>query len=196
MPPQRGRILEMAALAGMRYGKSSGNVGAENCEAEINTRFRPASWVPPFIYTKAIRDRIRNIDARISAAAGAELNLVRPTDNRVSVGLAVLEEDERRLIPAGNPDPRSVASTRFNLLVAAKPVLRKGLPAEHRTQFEPAAGDSGDYLLTSQTPRRVLLTGGLALQTSYQYNFDSTPAPGVTSRSGRLITTGLIVEIK
>lgn len=191
-----GRIFEMAALAGMRYGKSNGSVAAENYEAEINARFRPASWVSPFFYTKAIRDPIKNIDVRVSAAAGAEVNLVRPTEKRVSLGLAVLEDYERRLIPAGNTDPRSITSTRFNLLVVAKPVLRKGLTAEHRTQFEPVAGDFGDYLFTSQTSLRVLLTGGLALQTSYQYNFDSTPAPGVTSRSDRSITTGLIVEIK
>lgn len=193
---QGGRSFEMSALAGMRYGKSNGSVAAENYEAEVNTRFRPASWVSPFFYTKATRDRIKNIDVRVSAAAGAEVNLVRPTDNRVSLGLAVLRDYERRLIPVGNTDPRSITSTRFNLQIVAKPVLRKGLTAEHRSQFEPVAGDLGDYLFTSQTSLRVLLTGGLALQTSYQYNFDSTPAPGVTSRSDRSITTGLIVELR
>jgi hypothetical protein len=191
-----GRIFELAALAGMRYGKSNGSVAAENYEAELNTRFRPASWVSPFFYTKGTRDPIRNIDIRVSAAAGAELNLAQPSENRVSLGLAVLEDYERRLLPAGSTDPQSITMTRFNLRVVARPVLRKGLTAEHRTQFEPVASDFGDYLFTSQTSLRVLLTGGLALQTSYQYNFDSTPAPGVTSRSDRSITTGLIVELK
>jgi len=193
---QGGRVAELAFLAGMRYGKSNGDVAAESYEAEINTRFRPAAWVSPFFYTKASRDLIRNLEVRVAAAAGAEVNLLQPTEQRVSLGVAVLQDYERRLLPEGSTSDRSVSMTRFNLRLVARPVIRKGVTAEHRTQFEPVAGDLGDYLFTTQTSLRVLLTGGLALQTSYQYNYDSSPAPGITSRSDRALTTGLIVELK
>lgn len=193
---QGGRVLELAFQMGMRYGKSNGDVAAENYDAELNTKLRPAAWVSPFFYTKASRDRIRNLDIRVAAAAGAEVNLLQPTAQGVSLGVAVLQDYERRLLPEGSTEPETVSLTRFNLRVVARPVLRKGLTAEHRTQFEPVAGHLGDYLFTTQTSLRVLLTGSLALQTSYQYNYDSSPAPGVTSRSDRAITTGLIVALK
>lgn len=191
-----GRAFELGLALGMRYGKSNGSVAAENYDAELNTRFFPAEWVSPFFYTKASRDRIKNIDIRVAAAAGAEVNVVQPSSQGVSLGVAVLQDYERRLLPAGSTEPESVTLTRFNFRLVAKPVIRKGVTAEHRTQFEPVAGHPGDYLFTSQTSLRVLLTGGLAFQTTYLYNFDSTPAPGVTSRSDRALTTGLIVELK
>lgn len=193
---QGGRVFELVFQTGMRYGKSEGEVAAENYDAELSTRFRPASWVSPFFYTKASRDRLKNVDVRVAAAAGAEVNLLQPTDQRVSLGVAILQDYERRLLPEGSTSAETVSLTRFNLRFVARPVLRKGVTAEHRTQYEPVAGHLGDYLFTSQTSLRVLLTGGLALQTSYQYNYDSSPAPGVTSRSDRAITTGLIVELR
>ncbi|MBK9692990.1 MAG: DUF481 domain-containing protein [Gemmatimonadetes bacterium] len=40
----------------------------------------------------------------------------------------------------------------------------------------------GDYLFSSQTSLRVVLTRRVALQTSYQYNYDSSPPRGSQPR--------------
>jgi hypothetical protein len=186
----------LGTVAGARYGRSNGTTAVENYTAELNARFLPQRWVSPFFYTRGERDLIKNLDLRVSAAAGVDLNVVAEESERVSIGMAVLEDWERRLLPEGSTDPRSVSLTRFNLRVVATPTIRKGVTAEHRSQFEPVADNLGDYLFSSTTSVRVLLTGGLAFQTSYQYTYDSTPAPGVTSRSDRALTTGLIVEVK
>jgi hypothetical protein len=187
---------ELSFIAGMRYGKQDGHVAAESYITEISARFRPMAWVSPFFYAKGTRDLITNIDLRVAAAAGAELNIVPDATQRVSLGLAVLQDYQRRLIPIDSDEPREIYSTRFNLRLVANPTLKKGITAEHITQFEPVADDFGNYLFTSRTALRVLLTGSLALQTSYQFSFDATPAPGVVSRTDRALTTGLIVELK
>jgi hypothetical protein len=187
---------ELAMIVGMRYGKQDGDVAAENYMAEVSSRFRPREWVSPFFYAKGYRDLITNIDLRVAAAAGADLNFVPDPKQQVSLGIAVLQDYERRLIPIDSDDPREITSTRFNLRLVANPTLKKGITAEHTTQFEPVADDFGNYLFTSRTALRVLLTGSLALQTSYQFSFDATPAPGVASKTDRALTTGLIVELK
>lgn len=187
---------ELSTVVGMRYGKQEGDVAAENYAAEVNARFRPMEWVSPFFYAKGYRDLITNIDLRFAAAAGADLNIVPEPTQRLSLGVAVLRDYERRLIPIDSDDPREITSTRFNVRLVANPTLKKGITAEHTTQFEPVADDFGNYLFTSRTALRVLLTGSLALQTSYQFSFDATPAPGVASKTDRALTTGLIVELK
>lgn len=187
---------EISFLAGMRYGKQDGDVAAESYFTEMSARFRPMDWVSPFFYAKGYRDLITNIDLRVAAAAGADLNIVPDPAQRLSLGIAVLRDYERRLIPMDSNDPREITSTRFNLRLVANPTLKKGITAEHTTQFEPVANDLGNYLFTSRTALRVLLTGSLALQTSYQFSFDASPAPGVVSKTDRALTTGLIVELK
>jgi hypothetical protein len=187
---------ELSVVAGMRYGKQQGEVAAENYAAELNARFRPMEWVSPFFYAKSSRDLITKIDLRVAAAAGADLNIFPGPVQRLSVGIAVLQDYERRLLPLDSEEPHEITSTRLNLRLVANPTLKKGITAEHVTQFEPVADDLGNYLFTSRTALRVMLTGGLALQTSYQFSFDATPAPGVESRTDRALTTGLIVELK
>lgn len=190
------RGSELSMIAGMRYGKQDGEVAAESYSSEINARFRPMEWVSPFFYARGYRDLITNIDLRVAAAAGADLNFVPDPKQQLSLGVAVLQDYERRLLPIDSDEAREIYSTRLNLRLVANPTLRKGITAEHTTQFEPVADDFSNYLFTSRTALRVLLTGSLALQTSYQFSFDATPAPGVTSKTDRSLTTGLIVELK
>lgn len=191
-----GRRLEAGISLGMRYGRSDGEVAAESYAAEITARFRPRAWVSPFVYAKGERDLIKALDLRVSAAAGLDLNLVPHPERRVSVGMALQRDYERRLLGAGSTEPSRVNSTRLILRLLANPTIRRGVTAEHRTQYEPVADDLGNYLFASTTSVRVLLTGGLSLQTSYQYTYDSSPVEGVRSRSDRTLTTGLIVEVR
>lgn len=193
---RRGPSAELGLVASMRYGKSEGDLAAESYMAEVNGRLRPLAWVSPFFYTKGERDLIKNLDLRLAAALGADLNLLPHQAQRVALGVAVLQDYERHLLPSGSSEPETIERTRFNLRLMAQPMIRKGVTAEHRTQFEPVADDFGDYLITSKTSLRVLLTRTLAFQTSYEYSFDSTPAPGVASRSDRALTTGLVVQFQ
>ncbi len=190
------RGSELSFVAGLRYGKQDGDVAAESYLTEVNARFRPRSWVSPFFYARGSRDLITKIDLRVSAAAGVDLNLVPQDNQRVSLGLAVLQDYERRILPLDSEDPHIIRSTRVNLRLVANPTIRKGIKAEHTTQFEPVASDFSNYLFSSRTSLRILLTGGLAFQTSYQFSYDATPAPGVAYKTDRTLTTGLIVELK
>ncbi len=191
-----GRRVEAGFSASMRYGRSEGDRAAESYTTEVSARFRPRSWVSPFLYAKGERDLVKNLDLRISAAAGVDVNLVPHPERRISLGAAVLRDSEQRLLPVGSLEARSVSSTRLILRFLANPTIRPGVTAENRTQYEPVADDFGTYRFTTTTALRVLLTGGLALRTSYQYSYDSAPVEGVTSRSDRTLTTGLIVEIR
>lgn len=191
-----GRRLEAGLSLGMRYGKSDGEIAAESYAAEFTARVRPRAWVSPFMYAKGERDLIKNLDLRISAAGGVDLNLAPHPERRISLGVALQRDYERRLLPAGSVEPRSVNSTRLILRLLANPTIRRGVTAQHRTQYEPVADDFGNYLFASTTSLRVLLTGGLSFQTSYQYTYDSSPVEGVLSRSDRTLSTGLIVEVR
>jgi hypothetical protein len=187
---------EMALSGSAQYGRSDGDVAVASVNGEFNLRLRPTRRISPFVRTTAAHDAIRNLNVRMSMAAGAEFNLITEGPSTVTVGLAMLQDYESRALPEGSTDPASVSSTRFNLQFRGSTPLRPGVLVSHTSQLEPVAGDLDDYLLSSKTSLKVALTDALAFQTSYTFNRDATPPPGVTYHNDRTLTTGLVVTLK
>lgn len=179
-----------------QYGRSEGDVAVASLGGELNLRFQPARRISPFLRATAAHDAIRNLDVRLSIAAGAEFNAVTDGPSTITLGLALLQDYESRNLPEGSTDPAEVSSTRFNLQFRGATPLRPGVMVSHSSQLEPVAGDLGDYLFTSKTAIKVALTDALAFQTSYSFNRDVTPPPGVEFRNDRTLTTGLVVAFR
>lgn len=191
-----GRALELTLATSARYGKSNGQLAVAVYTAELGTRFLPREDVSPFLRSTVTRDAVRNINLRLALAAGADLNLVHDGDRRVSVGVALLEDYEAVALPPDSTGDPTRTSTRLNFQVQGAAPIRPGVTVDHSSQLQPVVGDLGDYLLTSRTSIRVLLTRALAFQTSYAFNRDTSPPPGVAFRNDRTLTTGLVVELK
>lgn len=185
---------EMKLKLQARYGRSDGSVSVENYSAEFAGQLRPGVGVTPSLTTSVLRDRFRNLDLRLTLAAGVQIRLLRDSDNQLRFGLALLQDYEVRDLPADSPEPRELSRTRLDAGMTASFPLRPGVTLEHQTGFQPAANRLPDYLLTSRTSLRVLLTRTLAFQTAYTYLRDNTPAPGVHSKDDRTLTTGLLLN--
>ncbi|HEU4698785.1 MAG TPA: DUF481 domain-containing protein [Gemmatimonadales bacterium] len=191
-----GRKLGVGLTVGARYGRSAGEMAVEDYTAGAELRFLPKGRVTPFVAATALRDDVKRIRVRLAASSGADLNLVRDSVRRVAVGLALLQDYERSggdpTVP-GAPDTSS-SRTRFSMRLTSTIPVRPGVAIEHRTLFEPVASNVHDYLFTTQTSIRVLLTRRLALQTTYQFNRDTTPPEGVLFRNDRTLTVGVTVQ--
>ncbi|MGE3526148.1 MAG: DUF481 domain-containing protein, partial [Gemmatimonadales bacterium] len=97
-------------------------------------------------------------------------------------------------IPAGSNNANKVNLTRFNLRAYFGADVREGVRAEHRSTIEPAANDLGDYRFTSQTSLRVAVSRRLGVVTTYTFNRDETPPPGVLFKDDRTLSVGLVVD--
>ncbi len=187
---------ELALTGAAQYGRSDGDVAVSSVQGEFNLRLQPARRISPFVRATAAHDAIRNLNIRMSMAAGAEFNLITDGPSSVTVGIALLQDYESRALPVGSTEAADVSSTRFNLQFRGATPLRPGVTVTHSSQLEPVAGKLDDYLLTSKTSLKVALTDALAFQTSYTFNRDASPPPGVQFRNDRTLTTGLVVKFK
>lgn len=187
---------EVILTSSASYGRSDGTVAVASLIGELNLRFRPSRRISPFIRNTAAHDGIRNLRVRLSMAAGAELNVIMDGPSSVTQGVALLQDYESRDLPEGSLDPAEVSSTRLSLQFRGVTPLRPGVLVSHSAQLEPVAGHFDDYLLTSRTSLKVALADALAFQTTYTFNRDTTPPPGVEFHNDRVLTTGLVVQWK
>jgi hypothetical protein len=191
-----GRTAGLMLNLGARYGRSGGEVAVQDYSGGLEARFLPAGRISPFVATSAVRDDVKRTLVRLAASSGADLNVVRDSVRRVALGLALLQDYELTRGDPAVPASPNVSSSRTRLSVRLGGTLpvRAGVALEHRTQFEPVADALDDYLLTTETAVRVLLTRRLAFQTTYQFNRDTTPPDGVLFRNDRTLTVGLTVQ--
>ncbi|HXE58229.1 MAG TPA: DUF481 domain-containing protein [Gemmatimonadales bacterium] len=190
-----GRLIDFGGRWEIRYGRSNGAAAVETYAAALDGRLLPRGAVSPFVTGSVVRDPVRNLSVRVAAALGAGVDLVRRGDDRVTLGLGMLQDYEARALPEGSAEPAEVSLTRFNLRLDASATLRDGVVAEHQSLLEPAADDLGDYRLSSKTSVRVLLSRRLSLQTTYTFDRDATPPPGVEFEDDRTLSAGLRVAI-
>lgn len=188
--------VEVAVKGSARYGKSEGDVAVSIYQGEFNLRFQPRRELSPFLRTTLQHDAVRLLDVRAAIAVGAEVNLLAQGPSTMTLGLALLQDYESRDLPAGSTEQPTLSSTRFNLQFRGATPLTSDVTLDHSSQIQPVAGDLADYLLTSQTAIKVKLTRTLAFQTTYTFNRDVSPLPGVEFRNDRTLTTGLVVHLE
>ncbi len=187
--------LELGGL--VRYGEADGDATVENYAGNTRVRFNPAGSISPYVSVGWQRDVVRGIRARFAAQAGAEANLIRATkDRRLAVGLALLRDVESRSLPPSSLEPETVSRSRFSATLTALLPLRDGVTFEHRVLMEPATGHLEDYFFLSRTAVRVGLTRVVALQTSFQFDRDNIPPPGVKFRDERTLSAGILLSVR
>jgi hypothetical protein len=186
-----GRAIELRTALSARYGRGNGQTAVEDYGADAELRFLPQGDVSPFVTATVLRDDVRNIAVRLAASGGAAVNVVNDSLTRVSLGLAVLEDYE---LVHSDTARLSTSRTRFSASVTGTFPIRPGVSLDHRTQLEPAATDFGDYLLSTETSIRVMLSRRFGLQTTWLYRRDTTPPDGVLHRNDRSLTVGITVQ--
>ncbi len=187
--------LELGGL--VRYGEADGAATVENYAGSARVRFAPAGAVSPYVSAGWQRDVVRGIRARFAAQAGAEANLVRAAKaRRLALGLALLRDVESRSLPPGSLEPETVSRSRLSATFTLQVPLRDGVSFEHRMLMEPATSDFEDYFFLSRTAVRVGLTRVVALQTSFQFDRDNIPPPGVAFRDERTLSAGILLSVK
>ena len=187
--------LELRASAGLRYGRSDGELAVADYTFDLESRLTPERPISPFATFAANRDETRNLEVRVAVAAGVDLNLVRDTLAQVAVGLAVLQDYEAVSLPPGSADPANQTLTRLSLRFRAQLPIREGVSFRQQSMVQPVADHPEDYLLTTETAVAVLLSERLALQTSFTFNRDTSPPEGVLFRNDRTLTVGLVVNL-
>ncbi len=188
-----GGVFDLSATAGVRYGRSGGDVAVEDFATGAEVRFLPNGVVSPFVNASGTRDDIRHITVRLAVAAGADLNIVRESDRSVAVGIALLQDYEAHAGTDSTPPSPASSLTRINFRITGKLPLRPGVSLVHRSTMEPVATDPGDYLFTSETGLRVQVAGSAAIQTTWSFNRDTSPPEGVQFRNDRTLTVGIII---
>lgn len=190
-----GGNLDMTTSFGVRYGRSGGDVAVEDFSTGGELRFLPDGSVSPFVNASGTRDDIRHISVRVAVAAGADLNFVNSPHQKLSVGVALLQDYEAHEATDSTPASPSMSLTRINLRLTGELPLRPGVALVHKSTVEPVASNFGDYLFTSETGLRVLVTKSAAIQTTYRFNRDTSPPDGVQFKNDRTLTVGVVIGV-
>lgn len=188
------RAADLSFKGGVHYGRSDGEVAAEDYSLGGEVRLRPWDWISPFITATGLRDDVRHVNIRAAISAGADVNLLRDSLSRVSLGVALLQDYEALDLPDTSTAPTSTSLTRFNLRLNATLPLRTGVTLEHTSNFQPVADHPSDYLFNTESAIRVILSHHLAFRTSWEFNRDTSPAEGVLFKNDRTLTVGLIFQ--
>jgi hypothetical protein len=162
-----------------RYGRSEGEEVARSVRGSLNADFGPDQAWAPFLFASAEHDRFRRLDLRLNSGAGLKHTFWREGWSELSLSGAVLYWYENLMVP-DTVGTGVTHSARWSWRGRARGQLRDGARVEQVVFFQPAWDRIGDYLLEAQTTARVALSASLALNSSFLFQRDSTPAPDVT----------------
>lgn len=173
----------------LRYGESNGVEAARSATFRLRYDRTPRAPIAPFLGLDVEHDRIRKIDVRVSGGAGVNLNFEYSDDRRTTLALGLVEEYEQRA-----SETAALTDTRFHSRFALLRTIRPGVAFELNGKYQPSTAQFSDYLAKADASLRIALTTKLAFRTSYAWNRDSNPAPGVLSRDDRTLTTALVIR--
>lgn len=185
----RPQIYTLDSKLEIRYGESDGVEAARSAAYRLRYDRSPQAHIAPFVGLDAEYDRIRKIDLRVSGGAGVNLNLDYTDTRRTTLALGLVEEYERRATGTA-----TLTDTRFHSRFALLRTIRPGVVFELNGKYQPSTAELSDYLAKADAGLRIALTTRLSFRTSYVWNRDSTPAPGVLSKDDRTLTTGLLIQ--
>ena len=169
--------FEISAL--VRYGKNEQKVIADDRRAAVKFDYKPASVFSPFVFANASSDRIRKLDAKVNAGAGAKWTAFASPPTGVSLSLSALLDYENFRLEAGSTgqETRSVARWSGRLKVDHR--FGTGATLEHVTFWQPEFGRLGDYTVEATTSVSTRLLSRLSVVLQHEYLHDSVPPPGV-----------------
>ncbi len=169
-----------------RYGRSEGVDVAQNLRGNVSVDLWPKAGWSPFLFATAENDPFRRLDVRLNSGGGVKRTFWQAGWSEVSLSGAVLysyeklELNEAQL--AADPLEDGITQTAlWSWRGRARRELSEGRRFEQVMFYQPEWDDAGDYMLESQTTGRWSLTRSLAFTTTFLYERDSTPAPGVAA---------------
>jgi hypothetical protein len=192
---------QLDAAVTSRYGRSDGDLVALSHAGSLAMDLMPNGTWSPFLFTNAERDQFKRLDLRLSTGAGAKYTLFRAPSRRreASVSLALLHSYEQ-IAPAPVRSPQEIGGSRqtthrarWSLRGRTTHEITSAVSLRHTTFFQPLWDEVADYLLSSDTGLKILMTERLALSVDYQLKRDARPPSGVEP-DDRLLKTGLIID--
>jgi len=179
--------FELDLSAKVRWGKSDGEVIANDTQGTIKFDWSPQADLSPFVYATASRDVIRNLDGRIVSGGGAKWTFLRwSAESKVSVSLAaVVDHENYRLMPEST-GPETVSVGRWSSRLKFDHTFGSGATFQHITFWQPRVSDFSDYLVSIENSLSSQLLSNLSLVINHSYIHDEIPPPGAESDDQRL----------
>lgn len=184
--------LQLALQA--RYGSSENTRIFENYKGEANIDLAPSSdrW-SPFIHSTGERDVVNRLNLRFNSGAGVRYRLYRADDQGdAALSLAMLYSYEA--LTNESAPMESSHRARWSLQLDGRQEIRDGVTVSHRTHFQPTHRELRDYLISTETTFKVLVTSRVALSISHELERDNEPPAGV-DKDNRLLKAGILVEL-
>lgn len=170
-----------------RWGKSDGEVIANDVQATIKVDWVPNGEWSPFLYATASRDVIRNLDSRLVAGGGTKWTFFQPSDNtKMSISAAAVVDYENYLLPVGSTDPETVYAGRWSARVKFDHEFGSGTTFQHVSFLQPRMTNFGDYLVDVSNSLSTTLVSNISLVIHHSYIHDEVPPPGTVQNDQRL----------
>lgn len=175
------------------YAEQNNTKTAQEYNANLTFDYLPVSRISPFVLMTIYKNKFRAIDWRINAGIGAKYTFYRRyhpehggTD-QLSTTLVGLYESERYTSGVDDKTDRLLKSRPKFIHHIGSQVVFKCIT------FFTVSTTRDRYRINSTTSLAATIYKNLALKTSFQYEFDSAPEPGVNKRDTTLIS-GLTVK--
>ncbi|MBW3552823.1 MAG: DUF481 domain-containing protein [Gemmatimonadetes bacterium] len=178
--------FELGFNGGVRYGRSGGEDVAQNMRATLNFDFRPEARWTPFLFASGEKDPFRKLDLRFNGGAGAKRTFWRDGWSEVSLSGAALYSHEN--LELAVPGDEITRTARWSWRARGRHELSDRSRFEQVFFYQPEWRHAGDYLLESFSSIRLGITRSLALNLTFLYERDSTPAPDVDPDDWSLAT--------
>lgn len=167
-----------------RYGRSEGVDVAQNLRGTVSVDLWPEAAWSPFLFATAENDPFKKLDARLNSGGGMKRTFWRDDWSELSLSGAVLYSYENLELddPLVSADPLEDGVSQTALWSwrgRARRQFGEGRRFEQVVFYQPEWDEAGDYMLESHTSARWSLTRSLAFTTTFLYERDSTPPPGV-----------------
>ncbi|MDH5589615.1 MAG: DUF481 domain-containing protein [Gemmatimonadota bacterium] len=170
---------QIEATAVFRYGRSDGNVIANDMRAQIKMDLQPGDAFSPFVFADMTRDQIRRLDLRASMGAGAQFRLWQNAAGGASFSAATLFDYQNITVDPTSTDPGSEGAARWSGRVRFDHKFPNGTSLKHQTHYQPVWDSPSDYLVEVTSGIATQVLGSVSLAVEHEFTRDSTPPTGI-----------------
>ena len=179
--------FELAGL--LRYGRSDGDVIANDMRLSLKFNFRPLADFAPFAFATSSRDRIRKLDLKSNGGAGATFTFWRDGPGKASLSAAALYDYENFRVESGSGDLESRGVARWSFRLEFSRTLGENADLRHITRHDSQFRDLGDYSVEVTNAVSTTILDDLSLVIRHELLHDQVPPPGVKSGDQKFSVT-------
>ncbi len=189
-----GKVLLTQTFA-MVYGRSEGEVNANNRQARVRAEYPAGGRVLAYGFVGYERDRFAGIARRFDEGAGISWAAVRGDQNELQVeaGLGFAQE---RVYP--DPEEDLTISRRYlsgRLASRYRHRFTETAYLQQSVEFLPDLEHGLGHRLTSESALVAPLSRRIALKVTYLIKYNRTPPSAELVKTDRMLTTGLQVSL-